>query len=88
MEEEGVDSWYEEERQKVFNKYLENIEKNENREEAEKKYKEEMKKIREKYMNLYEKSKKASERAKVFKKNLEMIKGFMGKLKSRISKKK
>ena len=28
MEEEEVDSWYEEEKQKVFNEYLDNIEKN------------------------------------------------------------
>ena len=56
MDEEEVDSWYEERKQKIFDGYLENIERNKNKEEAEKKYKEEMKKTREKYIDLYEKA--------------------------------
>jgi len=66
MEEEEVDSWYEEEKQKVFNEYLDNIEKNKNKEEIEKRYKEQMKKTREKYMDLYEKSKQPTFSEKYF----------------------
>jgi len=91
MEEEEVDAWYEEEKQKIFDKYLENInslspndsksqkrisKRGKNREEIEKEYKEGMKKTRERYMHLYEKSKLPTFSEKYF----GWIKKFMNKL--------
>ena len=76
MNEAEIELWYDEEKEKAMAKYLEKLNKNKDRKEAEKEYKERMKKIREKYERLYEKSKKPS----LAKKCSDKIKDNMTKL--------
>ena len=76
MKEGEVDEWYEEEKQKTFDRYVENIEKNKDKEEIEKEYKESMKKNRERYMDLYEKSKTPS----IVQKYSKRVRDFIDKL--------
>ena len=76
MDESKIELWYDEEKERAMAAYLEKLNKNKDRNEAEKNYKESMKKIREKYEKLYEKSRNPG----FVKKYADKIKGFMGKL--------
>ncbi len=55
MDEEEINNWYEEQKQKCMDEYLSEIEKNKLHEEAERKYEEKLSKIMEKYSKLMEK---------------------------------
>ena len=52
MEEEEIDGWYEEEKQKFMEEYLKNIETTKNYEEAEKRYNDRLNKLIDKYNQL------------------------------------
>jgi len=52
MDEEEIDSWYEEEKQKCMDDYLKEVETTKNHEEAEKKYNDKLNKIINKYNQL------------------------------------
>ena len=56
MEEEEIDSWYEEEKQKCMEEYLKNIETTKDHEEAEKKYNDKLNKLIDKYNQLMAKA--------------------------------
>ena len=76
MDEEDIDIWYDEEKEKALDEYMKAINEKKDKKEAEKKYKKKTKKLREKYEKLYEKSKNPS----FVKKCLVKIKVFMDKL--------
>ena len=76
MDEEDIDSWYDEEKEKLLEEYMKTLDGKKEKKEAEKKYKERMKKIREKYEMLYEKSKNPG----FVKKCLVKIKAFIDNL--------
>ena len=52
MEEEEIDAWYEEEKQKCMDEYLKEIEERKNFDEAEKRYEDKLNKIINKYNQL------------------------------------
>lgn len=79
MDMEEIDAWYEEEKEKIFNVYLQNKESKKNHEKAEKLYKESMNKTRKKYSEMYEKSNKPN----LIKKYSAKIKESMDKLKKK-----
>lgn len=54
MDEEEIDSWYEEEKQKCIDEYLQEIERTKNHEEAEKSYNEKLNRVIVKYNKLME----------------------------------
>lgn len=54
MDEEEIDAWYEEEKQKCMDDYLKGIEESKNHEAAEKRYKERLGKAIDKYNKLME----------------------------------
>ncbi len=61
MDESELEFWYLEEKDKVFQKYVEELKKdNPDRKKAERIYKEEIKIIRERYEKIYQESKKKS----------------------------
>ncbi len=74
MDSEEVDSWYDEEKESIFEKFLLASEDKKNRKEAEKKYKKEMKKLKEKYVKLSEKSNKPNLIKKYSAKAQELVK--------------
>ncbi|MEA2036431.1 MAG: hypothetical protein U9O94_02905 [Nanoarchaeota archaeon] len=76
MEGEEVDAWYDEEKQRIFDNYLKNLGKNNDKEKLDKEYKKEMSDLRKKYITLYEKSKKPS----ITKKVSGKVNKFMDKL--------
>lgn len=54
MDEDEIDSWYEEEKQKYIDEYLQQIEQTKNHEEAEKSYNEKLNRVIAKYNKLME----------------------------------
>ncbi len=78
MEEEEIDIWYNEKKEEALKQYLQDIEKNQNKKEAENKYKYKMQRYRQIYEKKYEKSKEKN----FFVKYMEGIKEFMDKLAS------
>jgi len=56
MDEEDIDSWYDEEKEKALDEYMKALNEKRDKKKAEKKYKEKTKKLRERYEKLYEKS--------------------------------
>lgn len=55
MDDEEIDSWYEEEKQKCLDEYLKGIESSKKHEEAEKKYNERLDRLMGKYNQMMEK---------------------------------
>lgn len=77
MDEEEIDNWYEEEKQKCMEGYLKDTETTKNHEEAEKKYDNMLNKIMAKYNKLMEE--------KLQNKKSGKFKNFISKIKTKIN---
>ena len=77
MDEEEIDSWYDEEKEKAMAEYLSDINKKKDRKEAEEKYKGKLKSVREKYPIIYEKSVKRRKQIEFLCKKMEKIKNSL-----------
>lgn len=74
MDEEEIDNWYEEEKEKILQKYLTGLEEKSKRDAAEKKFDEDMGALQEKYRQKFESFEK-KEKPREKNKQIEAVKG-------------
>ncbi|MFH1642059.1 MAG: hypothetical protein ABIC04_04115 [Nanoarchaeota archaeon] len=86
MDEEEIDMWYEDEKEKAMSVYLEDLDKKKNKEESETKFKQRLKFLRDRYMILYEQGVKKKKKQDAFYKKIENIKNIIIKKMSWVKK--
>ena len=85
MDEDELEEWYEEQKQKLLEGYSREDKGNkDNKKELEEKYKQGTQKIRKKYYDIYDKSVKHKKKAEKYKKSIQQYKDIFSKIKDKI----
>ncbi len=86
MDEDELEEWYEEQKQKLLEGYSREADKGnkDNKKELEEKYKQGTQKIRKKYYDIYDKSVKHKKKAEKYKKSIQQYKDIFSKIKDKI----
>ena len=74
MDEDEIDAWYEEEKEKAMELFLDEITKKKYNVESEEKFKKKLKTLREKYTTMYEKNMKRKKLISAIQKKIDKIK--------------